>query len=79
MTFLRNMDGELWSCDVKQTKPEREIYLTLLEKFQLKPDECVFIDDRAENCERARKVGMEAIQFHSLDQVAEELGRLGIA
>lgn len=78
MSFLKYMDGTIFSCYVKQLKPEADIYETLLNRFGLEPSESVFIDDRAENCEAARKLGIHAIQFKSFKQAAAELEKLGI-
>ena len=78
MPFLKNMDGVIFSCEVQQIKPEADIYETLLSRFGLKPEESVFLDDRLENCEVARKLGIHAIQFHDLKQAAGELEKLGV-
>ncbi len=43
LTFRREMDGEVFSCYVNQLKPDAEIYQTILDKYQLKPEEmCVY-------------------------------------
>ena len=78
MPFLKNMDGVIFSCEVQQIKPEAPIYKTLLNRFGLKPEESVFLDDRLENCEAARKLGIHAIQFQNLKQAAKELEKLGV-
>ena len=78
MPFLKNMDGVIFSCEVQQIKPEADIYETLLSRFGLKPEESVFLDDRPENCEAARKLGIHAIEFHDLKQAAKELEKLGV-
>ena len=78
MPFLKNMDGVIFSCEVQQIKPEPPIYKTLLSRFSLKPEESVFIDDRPENCEAARKLGIHTIEFHNLKQAARELEELGV-
>ena len=78
LSFLRYVDGAVFSCQVKQIKPEPEIYKTLIERYHLEPEKSVFLDDRAENCEAARKQGIHAIQFESFKQAAAELEKLGI-
>ena len=78
MPFLKYMDGTVFSCDVKQLKPEADIYQTLLDKFGLKAEECVFIDDRPVNCEGAQKAGIHTICFKSFKQAAAELEALGV-
>ena len=78
MPFLKYMDGTVFSCDVKQLKPEADIYQTLLDRFGLKAEECVFIDDRPVNCEGAQKAGIHTICFKSFKQAAAELEALGV-
>lgn len=78
LTFRKEMDGEVFSCYVKQLKPEPEIYQTLLNQYQLKAEECVFIDDRPENCQGARDQGIHAICFKNFKQVTSELENLGV-
>ncbi len=56
-------DGVVVSADVHTVKPDVRIYEHLLEKFGLKAEECLFIDDRQDNVEGAIKAGMKAIQF----------------
>ena len=56
-------DGIVISADIHTTKPDIKIYEHLLEKYNLKAEECLFIDDRADNVEGAIKAGMKAIQF----------------
>jgi putative hydrolase of the HAD superfamily len=56
-------DGVVVSADVHTVKPDIKIYKHLLEKYSLKAEECLFIDDRQNNVDGARKAGMNAAQF----------------
>ena len=67
--FMKDMDGVMVSYMVHVNKPNREIYQALCEKYQLKPEECVFFDDRKENVEGAKAYGMDAIQVVSEEQL----------
>ena len=78
LTFLRYADGEVFSCEAKQIKPEPEIYQTLISRYHLDPKKSVFLDDRKENCEAAEKAGIHTIQFTSFKQAAAELEKLGV-
>lgn len=78
MNFLKNMDGAVFSCDVKVIKPEPEIYRILLDRYSLDPAQTVFLDDSEKNCAAARKLGITAIHFKNLQQAEEELRKLGI-
>ena len=63
------LEDSLISYTCHYLKPEREIYELFLEKFGVQPEECVFIDDRAENIEGARRVGMHGIVFENMEQL----------
>lgn len=78
LSFLKDVDGALFSFEVHQVKPEPEIYQSLLAKYQLKAEECIFLDDREENIEEAKKQGMEGIIFTTYEKALEELKEYGI-
>lgn len=73
LDFLPHMDGGVFSCYVKLIKPDPEIYRTILAKYGLKAEECVFIDDREDNAAAARQLGMQAIRFENYEQAKGEL------
>ena len=56
-------DGVFVSSDYLMLKPDVEIYKTFLEKYGLKGDECLFIDDREDNIEGAKKAGLNTFRF----------------
>ncbi len=66
------------SCFVGLRKPESGIYRLAIETTQINPVECCFIDDRALNLECAAKLGMRTIQMQTLNQLQEDLGKLGV-
>ena len=70
------MDGVIVSYQYKVMKPDRSIYEILLNKYKLKAEECVFIDDRVENVEGAKKIGFYGIHFQSFEQASAELNEL---
>ena len=70
------LDGYVISSEEKVIKPESEIYHILFNRFNLKPEECIFTDDRAENIEGGRRVGMEGILFTDAGQYERELKKL---
>lgn len=57
-------DGVLFSAQVKCIKPQKEMYYHLFHRFQLKPEECFFIDDLPGNIEGAKACGMEGYCFN---------------
>lgn len=73
LDFLNEVDGGILSYQVKLIKPAPEIYRLLCSKYDLKAEECVFIDDLQKNVEAAQKEGMQGIVFQSLQQAKKEL------
>ncbi len=51
------------SCYVGMRKPEPEIYRLAVDVVNLDPSECLFVDDRAINVERASAEGIDAVRF----------------
>jgi len=60
----QHFDDTLISADVKLLKPQREIYELALNKFGVKAEECVFIDDLPSNIEMAENCGIRGVVFH---------------
>ena len=56
-------DGGVASCEVHINKPDPCIYKALLDKYQLKAGESIFIDDRLENVQAAFRLGFAGIQM----------------
>lgn len=75
-TFLPYIDDVLVSSHEKMIKPDKEIYERLLEKFDLKAEETVFIDDRLDNVKGAQSVGITGIHFTSYEEVSTKLDKI---
>ena len=60
---LDRFDGGVASCEVHINKPDPRIYQALLDKYHLKAEECVFIDDRPENVQTAFSMGFAGVQM----------------
>ena len=74
--FIRYTDGKVISSFVKMIKPDREIYEYLFNTYSLKPEECVFVDDRAKNVEAAKALGMKGIIFEGYEDGSVKLKKL---
>lgn len=61
--FVKYVDGKVISYEIEEVKPQPAIYKYFLEKYDLRPQECLFIDDRPENIEAAGELGMNGIVF----------------
>lgn len=51
------------SGDVSYRKPSKDIYKIALEKVNVAPEDCVFIDDRDKNLIPAQNLGMKVVRF----------------
>lgn len=71
--FLEDIDGKLVSYMVHQVKPDREIYESLLARFDLNPAECIFFDDRPENIQAGEEVGIKGRIVESRECINEML------
>jgi 2-haloacid dehalogenase len=61
--FLHWFDGRLVSGEEKMRKPFPEFYQLLLDRFNIKKGEAIFIDDNLRNAEAAKAFGIETIRF----------------
>lgn len=75
-SFFSLFDGIVVSGVEKVVKPDRKIYEILLERYSLKPGECVFIDDNQDNVNMAKALGINAIRFDNIGNVKEHLETL---
>ncbi|MHB1935784.1 MAG: HAD family hydrolase [Acidobacteriaceae bacterium] len=68
-----------WSCELNLIKPMAEIYRHTLEKLNVQPGEALFLDDRMENVEGARAVGIHSFLFRGAQNLQADLEREGLA
>jgi putative hydrolase of the HAD superfamily len=71
--WFRDFDYVCFSAEVQLAKPEAAIFHACLEVVHSRPEECLFIDDRAENVEAARALGMYALKFVSVHELAGDV------
>ena len=62
-SLFEQFDGLVFSGTVHMAKPDIEIFEYLLNQFQLKAEDCVFIDDNYDNVSGAKQVGIEGYFF----------------
>ena len=78
LDFLEYVDGGILSYRDGVIKPDPAIYRLLIDRYGLKPEECVFLDDIQKNLDAAKKFGIHTILFQNVDQAKEELKKLGV-
>ena len=74
--FLSLTDGGLISYEVQLIKPEAEIYQTLCRRCGIRPQESVFLDDRAENVAAAVRLGFSGLVFRDYESASAQLESL---
>lgn len=71
--FKKHFHGGVFSYLENLLKPEKEIYLKLIEKYELVAEETIFIDDSKANIEMANKIGINGIVFKNPGQLRKDL------
>ncbi len=61
--FLKEFDGIVVSGIEKDRKPYHSFYQVLFDRYSLRANECVFIDDNERNVKAADNLGMHAIHY----------------
>ena len=74
--FWKDIDGGVISYTVHVCKPDEKIYRILLDKYDLKAEECLFFDDRPENVEGALNCGFNSRCIQTEAELTGELDRL---
>lgn len=70
------LSGKILSYEEKCMKPDPHIFEILLDRYQLKAENCLFIDDIAQNIQVAERLGMKGIQCHNSQQVIRDLTKI---
>ena len=71
--IFKLLDDRIISSEEHLLKPYPEIYQCLLDRFQLKAEECIFTDDKEENILGGRTVGIDGIVFQNAQQFHHDL------
>lgn len=71
--IFKLMDGIVVSGEEHCAKPSPKIYRILLDRYQLNPSDCVFIDDRQANLDGAKALGIEGILFTNAAELRQKL------
>lgn len=78
LPVMRFFDGIMISAEVQCNKPEAQIYHAFFDKFNLSPQSCFFVDDRADNIVGANAVGMPGHVFTTTLDLRKRLAQEGI-
>ena len=76
--FLSLFDGIVVSGEEGVIKPDPRIFRILLDRYRIRAEHAVFIDDVAANARAAHDLGLHGIRFRSADQLRRDLEALGL-
>ena len=76
--FMHWFDGRVVSGEEKMRKPYPQFYQRLLDRYDVSPNEALFIDDSIRNVKGAEALGIMTIHFQNPEQLKEELRKKGI-
>ena len=76
--FFELLDGIVVSGDEKLIKPDPKLYTVLLERYDLKAEESLFIDDNLKNIETAREMGFHTIHYTERVDLEKEVKSMGL-
>jgi len=76
--FLHWFDGVVVSGAEKMRKPAPEFYQLLLDRYHVKADEALFIDDNHRNILAAEKLGIQCVHFVGAEELRGRLEELDI-
>lgn len=68
----------LYSFQVGCMKPEPRIYTKALKRWDIRPEESIFIDDVWQNCQGARQAGIAVHHFSDFSTLISELHGIGV-
>jgi 2-haloacid dehalogenase len=76
--FLQWFEGIVVSGEEKTRKPFADIYQILLDRYQVAPDQAVFIDDSLPNVHGAEAVGIRGIHFQGTEALRASMRALDL-
>jgi 2-haloacid dehalogenase len=76
--FFADLDGIVVSGDEKLIKPDPKIYQVLIDRYAIRPEESLFIDDNFDNIVAAQQLGFQTIYFTDDVNLEEELEKMRI-
>jgi putative hydrolase of the HAD superfamily len=76
--WIHGFDVLVWSYQLGIAKPDPQLYRHTLAELRVRAEETLFIDDKLPNVEAARALGIQAIQFSSVERLREDLIAAGL-
>ena len=76
--WIQHFDLCTWSYQLGIAKPDPAIYQYTLEKLGVRAEESLFLDDKGDNIVTAKKLGMNAHQFTTIEHLRDSLIQQGL-
>lgn len=76
--YHRMFDATCYSFENGLCKPDPNAYLAILNKLNLEPRECVFVDDGKVNVQAAVDLGMRGIQFTNAAELESQFQKFNL-
>jgi FMN phosphatase YigB (HAD superfamily) len=76
--YHRLFDSFMYSFEVAICKPEKKAFELMLQKLDVTPEECLFIDDSPKNTASAKDMGITVLDFTTPEQLKNDLIQLNI-
>ena len=83
VSFIRNYVGEAFgveylddiiiSAEIHRVKPNKDFYEYILDKYNMKPSELLFLDDNVKNIDSASKLGINTIRVDKTTNILKEI------
>jgi len=77
-SFFKEFDGIVVSGQEKLIKPDLRIFYLLLDRYKLKTEDTIFIDDNIHNIHAAEKIGLHAIHFENTSELESRLSAIHV-
>jgi putative hydrolase of the HAD superfamily len=76
--WLADFTHQTYSCELRMAKPDPAIFTFTCARLGVRPEEALFIDDKAENIRAAEQLGLQGIQFRGIEPLRAELDARGL-
>ena len=70
------LDDLLISSEIHKIKPNKDFYEYILNKYNIKPNELLFIDDNSNNIESANNLGINTIKYNKNDDIYIKIDKI---
>lgn len=70
---IDNLDDSIISAEINRIKPNKDFYQYILDKYNIEPNELLFLDDNIDNVNGAKELGINTIKVDRDTNILEEI------